>query len=648
MSDKPQPLPTLGQYELLEELGAGGMGRVYKAQHCHLGKIVAVKVLSEEFSSDPRDVARFRREMKAVGALNHPNIVRATDAGQSGKTHFLVMDYEDGIDLQKLLEAHGKLPLVLACEFVRQACDALEYARQRGRVHRDIKPGNLMVCRDRRVKVLDFGLARLLQQESSPQNAEGPISQEGQVLGTPDYLSPEQATGKRELDIRSDIYSLGCTFYALLAGRPPFEGANDRGPIGKMWAHVKQEAPPIETFVPELPAEIAGLIRGMMAKKPEDRYQTPGEVGFLLQSFLKGKLPQWQAIASFLPGFERGEGFQFEGPQTLALHPPRAQTEVVHARQVARAKPTRPGFRSELSVGAVVGPACKLEKLISQSGTDELWQASGGRDSSQSISLLIRDLSGQSADSVNLSLLSLLRQNLRHPHLQTLRAFWLLDADLKPINKNMHVLLESGQARKLVMGGRACSQTLLEAMATHCEAGQPMPLSRILSALEQLAEAFDHLNTPEHQIDDHSVAFVHSNLHPVNVLYQEEHGYRLANFSHLRALTGNWAPLTQVGPIPPCCLQAPEIRDGRLTIRSDQYSLALLYLWMRSGLPPWEETQVQERLLAHLKHPQASLAAIASAEQTPLLRALSTDPGTRFASCGEFVSALKAVVGSAG
>ena len=240
-SAAPPPLGQIGPYRLLEKLGQGGMGTVYKALHIKLDKLVALKVLSADRMQDPQAVSRFEREMKAVGKLEHPHLIRAFDAGEAEGTHFLVMEYVAGEDLGSLAKRLGQLPVAEACELIRQAAVGLQYAHEHGLVHRDIKPANLLVAfsgqlsavssqedatgipklnADRcpltaTLKILDLGFALLQEQAGDA----GELTSAGQVMGTLDYMAPEQCGDSHQVDIRADIYSLGATLYRLLAGR---------------------------------------------------------------------------------------------------------------------------------------------------------------------------------------------------------------------------------------------------------------------------------------------------------------------------------------------------------------------------------------------------------------------------------------------
>lgn len=274
---------VLGQYVILDRIGEGGMGQVFKAWHRGLGRIAAIKVIHKERLDNPDAVRRFQREVRAAAALNHPNVVVAYDADEIGGRHLLVMEYVEGAtDLSQLVKKNGPLPVTQACEYIRQAALGLQHAFEKGLVHRDIKPHNLLLTADgKTVKILDMGLARI-QHGDADDKSSTTLTQEGSVMGTPDYISPEQAEDSHTVDIRADIYSLGCTFYYLLAGRVPFPSGSM---AEKLLKHVLDDPQPIEELRPDVFPGVAEVVKKMMAKKPEDRYQTPAEVAGVLASW---------------------------------------------------------------------------------------------------------------------------------------------------------------------------------------------------------------------------------------------------------------------------------------------------------------------------------------------------------------------------
>jgi WD40 repeat protein/serine/threonine protein kinase len=272
----------VGPYVLLDRLGEGGMGQVFKAQHRHLGRVAALKIIRKEKVASPDAVRRFHAEVRAAAQLSHPNIVVAYDAGQAGTTHFLAMEFVDGVDLARLVREGGPLTVAQACDYARQACLGLSHAKEKGMVHRDIKPHNLLLSREEPsrpiIKILDMGLARL----QGGLDKERALTQTGAVIGTPDYLAPEQAIDSRHADIRSDLYSLGCTLYFLLTGRPPFAGESL---TQLLLQHQMAQAAPLEQARPDVHPVLAAVIGRLLAKRPEDRYQTPDEAALALEPF---------------------------------------------------------------------------------------------------------------------------------------------------------------------------------------------------------------------------------------------------------------------------------------------------------------------------------------------------------------------------
>jgi serine/threonine protein kinase/formylglycine-generating enzyme required for sulfatase activity len=293
-------------------LGKGGMGAVYLGEHTVMGRARALKVITGDIVSNPQIADRFRREIQTAARLDHPNIVRAFDAEQSGQTCFLVMEYVEGIDLAELLKRKGPLPLVHCCHYICQAALGLQHAHENGMVHRDIKPQNLMLARKHVVKILDFGLAKVASEASTEAGCK---TRAGAVMGTPDYMAPEQWMDARTADIRADIYSLGCTFFTLLTGNPPFHEAP--GAWNKMAAHAKAAPPPLQDVRPEVPAELSALITRMLAKSPADRPQTPGEVAKTLLPFIR-TAKQSQGSAGQSVGQPAGTG----GPAVAARAAP--------------------------------------------------------------------------------------------------------------------------------------------------------------------------------------------------------------------------------------------------------------------------------------------------------------------------------------
>ncbi len=268
------PAPVAG-YELLEELGAGGFGKVYRARHTLLAREAAVKILHPQWCADPRVRARFVIEMATIGRLRpHPNVVVALHADEDAGRMFLVMELVKGQPLDQLLRERGPLPVEQACELAWQAANALQHIHEQGFVHRDVKPQNLMLTDGGVVKLLDLGLVRVVGTQGGTNS--------GAAMGTPDYMAPEQTRDARSVDTRADVYSLGCTLYHLLTGRVPFP---DRHVLAKMMAHCIETPTPVAELRPDVPYSVAALVARAMAKEPNKRFQTPGAFAAALAPF---------------------------------------------------------------------------------------------------------------------------------------------------------------------------------------------------------------------------------------------------------------------------------------------------------------------------------------------------------------------------
>ncbi len=345
----------LGSYVLLKRLGEGGMGEVYQARNWKLGKIVAVKLIRKERLSSSNLLRRFQREVRAVAQLNHPNVVHAYDCDEADGKHFLVLEYVDGIDLSCFVKRHGPLPVALACDCIRQAALGLQHAFENGLVHRDIKPHNLLLTGTEGsgmpkrpvVKILDMGLARL-SQETDEDAKTTTMTQEGTVMGTVDYMAPEQAMDAHSADTRADLYSLGCTFYFLLTGQVPFPGGSA---MEKLLKHQSQQPRPVEELRPDTPSVVAAILNKLMAKRPEDRYQTPAEVVADLGQL--DNLAQTVVDPNGIPE-PSAEAMVDTSPSWSSLLTPTDPAEVVSPsdiRQKAR-QPRRRGFLIAGGVGA--------------------------------------------------------------------------------------------------------------------------------------------------------------------------------------------------------------------------------------------------------------------------------------------------------
>jgi eukaryotic-like serine/threonine-protein kinase len=277
---------TIGKYRLLERIGFGGMGQVFLCEHMYMKRRVAIKVLPPAKAAEPAALGRFYREARAAAALDHPNIVRTHDIDQDGNLHFLVMEYVDGSSMLDIIKQTKRMDVLRACHYIWQSSQGLDHAYRVGVIHRDIKPGNILVDRWGVSKILDMGLARFYHQDDDDMLTLK--YDEKSVLGTADYVAPEQTINSHEVDVRADIYSLGATFYFLLAGHPPFP---DGTIAQKLIAHQNKPPTPIRTIRPDVSEELAAVLDRMLTKDPNERYQTPTEVYEGLLPFVQVPIP---------------------------------------------------------------------------------------------------------------------------------------------------------------------------------------------------------------------------------------------------------------------------------------------------------------------------------------------------------------------
>jgi serine/threonine-protein kinase len=347
----------LGSYILLERIGEGGLGQIFKARHQRLGRLVALKVIRQDHLDNDLAVRRFRREIKAVAQLAHPNIVLAFDTDEVNGTHFYVMEYVEGTNLADMVQKSGPLPIGEACEYLRQTAMGLQHAFEKGLIHRNIKPENLLVTGVRSlgmglrggeqtstglsrpaavatplVKILDMGLARIAKPMEVRTTSLGSITLEGKVVGTPDYLAPEQARNSPVIDIRADLYSLGCTAYFILTGQKVFPGGTV---LERMFKHQLEEPIRVEKLRPEVPPALSAIVHRLLAKRPEDRFQSPIELAQALEPFCGER---FAALA------KEAAAAALSGPNTHP-HPPSdasINTQSAASAPTSRQRPSEP------------------------------------------------------------------------------------------------------------------------------------------------------------------------------------------------------------------------------------------------------------------------------------------------------------------
>jgi serine/threonine-protein kinase len=401
LSGSNEPL-ILGEYRLLDLLGEGGLCKVYKALHTRHREFVALKIVHPELRSNVQVLDQFHGEMEMIAQLEHPRFPKALDIQLEGDHHFFVMEFVEGIDLMRLVQKVRALPPRQACDYIHQAALGLQYAFEQGLVHRDVKPANLLVTFDtEQIYVLDIGLARLEWSYRDAGSTFTPATQGVALMGTPDYVAPEQALNPDSADIRSDIYSLGCTLYHLLVGEPPFPG----GSLSRKLLHHQTAPPPsVRTKKPDLPQELATIVQKMMAKDPAERYKTPAGVAVALSPFThigvridlsslrprpvtgepsqdaasSGSPPAAPGTPSPMPAQQPGPAYGTpDGPPERRAHPRRAgnPTSVLMADHPNAAEPLRAWVinRCQGGLGLLVEEALEIGTDVYVRPTDEIY-----------------------------------------------------------------------------------------------------------------------------------------------------------------------------------------------------------------------------------------------------------------------------------
>jgi serine/threonine protein kinase len=355
-STLPPGLAEHSDYEVVRELGHGGMGTVYLALNRLMGRHEVLKVVNSHLVKRSGVLDRFLGEIRNAARLHHTNIVTAYSAVRIGESIVFAMEYVEGLDLAKLVKAKGRLPVANACNYTHQAALGLQHAHELGMVHRDIKPSNLMLAKQGNravIKVLDFGLAKIKSEGA----VDGGLTHEGQMLGTPDYISPEQIRDARGADIRADIYSLGCTLYSLLTGGPPFQATSL---YEILQAHHSMDALPLNLARPEVPVELAVVVSKMMAKEPERRFQEPKEVAQALNPFFKaGGIRRAGSKPDVSQAGNHGIEGHTAGSVSMPTNSAKSHTTAPAATPGKLARATKPGqmWESLIEIGETVPPA---------------------------------------------------------------------------------------------------------------------------------------------------------------------------------------------------------------------------------------------------------------------------------------------------
>jgi serine/threonine-protein kinase len=350
----------VGRYIVLDRIGSGSMGRVFKAHHVMMDRVVALKIIAPEIASNDRVVSRFQREMKLVGRLDHPNVVRAFDADQVQKILYIVMEYVPGTSLGERLKK-SLVPPTEMVDYAMQAALGLAHAHEQGIVHRDIKPSNVLITQEGKVKILDLGLGVLMEADSAATFA----TADGIAVGTVDYMSPEQACG-REVDGRSDLYGLGCAMYHLMSGKLPFPGTS---PIERLGKRISGRHVPITDHLPDLPPSLVRVMDKLMANKPQDRYATAAEAANALQNLLR---PRSASIATAPPAakVDKADPANPKTPPspTRLVEPPQpeqtAQAVQPPPPKTVKVFPKYPGWFKPLASMAETTPAAALVTVL--------------------------------------------------------------------------------------------------------------------------------------------------------------------------------------------------------------------------------------------------------------------------------------------
>lgn len=603
----PLPLPSelanCAQYEAIRELGKGGMGTVYVARNKLLGREEVLKVVNKSLLDRPEAIDRFLREIQSAARLQHPNVVTAYSAMRLGELLVFAMEYVPGQDLAQVARsANRPVPVPNACYYVLQAALGLQHAHEKGMVHRDIKPSNLILSQvgtKPLIKILDFGLAKL----NSENKIDTSLTGEGTMLGTPDFMAPEQAMDAAQADIRADIYSLGCTLFFLLTGRPPFAADS----LMKLLQHHQSTAAPsVDRLRPDVPDELAAVVARMLAKEPRMRYQTPAEVVKALTPFLNRGTSKAPAQAP--PGAKKSG--------TAAL----AQSQPVNSEKKSHPSATPSLFPSlPVDFGRY-----RLLKLLGQGGMGAVYLANDSQlgrqvalkipffsssDSPQRVERFIREAKSAAI--------------LHHPNICTV--FDTGAVENKPFITMAYI------------AGASLDQVL--------QSDKPMPERQAAEIVRKIALALAHA---------HGKGTVHRDLKPANIMIGADGEPVVMDFglakraSHQEANEGK---LTRRGAVlgTPSYMSPEQVKGGTDTIgpATDIYSLGVILFQMLTNRTPYSGSMVEVmgQILAAPVPPVKELQTDVDPRLDAICRkAMAKDPKSRFQSMEEFASALEEIL----
>jgi serine/threonine protein kinase len=589
-------LPAIPGYAILGFVGSGGQGDVYRARHLGLDHTVALKILRDSHGTGHEQLARFRREAHVIARLDHPGIVRIHGFDESSGRFFLSMEYLAGGSLKERLGRPGFFSPETAVDLLSALAAAVDHAHQKGIVHRDLKPGNVLFTLDGRPKIVDFGVAKVLNETSGHQ------TRTGAVLGSPSYMAPEQAAGKiSQVGPATDVYALGAILYELLAGQPPF--------VGESWLDTLdrvrfQPVEPPSRWRPNVPPELERICLQCLEKVPERRYASASQLGVALQ-----RLAAAAELAVIRPVSKP------DMPLADVVHSVANPASVERSASADRSGQREGGAKSSDDTptsGRHVGPehheGYELLWRMHAGAFSEVWTAlaPGGVKVAVKIHYQSSEKDEQHARALDLV------KNLKHPYLLKTQTYWIHDGRL-------HVVMELADGS---LRGR------LKKRARHRKAG--FPASELLPYLKEAAEALDYL---------HGRGLLHRNVSPDNILLLEGH-VKVGDFS---LVCEEDAPSGPAGSTPG--YMAPECYRGSFTPRSDQYSLAISYVELRRGRRPFPARTTLDEAMTDAVEGSPDLGDLGKTEKAVLLRALAKDPDERYPNCREFAAAVSGAVG---